>query len=176
MIRSASPAFLELNDSLPFVSDLHCDALLWRDRSLLEENSIGHVDLPRLLKENVALQVFTVVSHAPLFQNNDRNVDGQINQVMALGLLQRWGWGEMTFFGREGAWTGGAVEGGSGTIGLEETACPCAHSRRPGRPRQGEGGREKKSCGGTLGSGRSSRESDSVQKYQHPLNHVDQSW
>ena len=48
-----------------FIIDLHCDFLLW-NRDFLEISSHGHVDLPRLLKGNVALQVFTAVTQIPL--------------------------------------------------------------------------------------------------------------
>lgn len=34
-------------DSIPFVADLHCDALLW-DRDLLSRHNHGHVDVPRM--------------------------------------------------------------------------------------------------------------------------------
>jgi membrane dipeptidase len=47
-----------------FVADMHADSLLWR-RNLAKENRHGHVDFPRLLKGNVALQVFTVVTIVP---------------------------------------------------------------------------------------------------------------
>ena len=52
-----------LHQSL-FVADLHSDALLW-NRNLLERNSYGHVDIPRLLEGGVALQAFTIVTKTP---------------------------------------------------------------------------------------------------------------
>ena len=48
-------------DSIPFIADLHCDALLW-NRNLLARHNYGHVDVPRMQEANVALEVFTVVS------------------------------------------------------------------------------------------------------------------
>lgn len=36
-----------------FVADMHADSLLWR-RDLLEKSSIGQVDVPRLIKGNLA--------------------------------------------------------------------------------------------------------------------------
>ena len=57
-------AVSDLHSSL-FIVDLHADTMLW-DRDLLEESDSGHVDLPRLIEGNVALQVFAVVTHAPL--------------------------------------------------------------------------------------------------------------
>lgn len=52
-----------LHDAL-FVSDMHSDALLWK-RDLLERNSYGHVDIPRLIEGGVALQAFTIVTKTP---------------------------------------------------------------------------------------------------------------
>jgi microsomal dipeptidase-like Zn-dependent dipeptidase len=71
-----------------FVADLHCDALLW-NRDLLERHARGHVDLPRLVEGNVALQAFSAVSKMPLIPRHTRNsdrTDGMTVQVVA----QRW--------------------------------------------------------------------------------------
>ena len=46
------------------VADLHADSLLW-DRDLLKENDWGHVDIPRLIKGNIALQGFGVAPKPP---------------------------------------------------------------------------------------------------------------
>jgi microsomal dipeptidase-like Zn-dependent dipeptidase len=71
-----------------FIADLHCDALLW-NRDLLEANSRGAVDVPRLLAGNVALQAFTVVSKVPLGLNIERNTD-QKDMITLLAMAQRW--------------------------------------------------------------------------------------
>lgn len=50
------------------VADLHCDALFWATRNLLQtkkhplypDRTIGAVDLPRLIAGNVRIQVFAV--------------------------------------------------------------------------------------------------------------------
>src|SRR5580765_8248174 len=47
-----------------FVADMHADSLLW-DRDLNDDSPIAHVDLPKLLRGNVALQAFTVVTKTP---------------------------------------------------------------------------------------------------------------
>ena len=47
-----------------FVVDLHADSMLW-NRDLLEKADWGHVDLPRLVEGNVALQVFAMVTKTP---------------------------------------------------------------------------------------------------------------
>lgn len=70
------------------VADLHADSLLW-PRDLLRRHSRGHVDLPRLREGNVALQVFDVVTKAPLGMNIERTRDGA-NMVSALAALQGW--------------------------------------------------------------------------------------
>lgn len=55
-----------------FVTDLHADPLLW-NRDLIDHNDYGHVDLPRLLDGQVALQVFGIVTKSPVGQNFDAN-------------------------------------------------------------------------------------------------------
>ncbi|MBV0892220.1 membrane dipeptidase [Paracoccus sp. Z118] len=60
-----------LHDRL-VIGDLHADPLLW-DRDLSRERSEGHVDLPRLDRGNVAVQVFTTVTKSPSGQNYDEN-------------------------------------------------------------------------------------------------------
>ena len=70
------------------VVDLHADSLLW-GRDLLEHGRRGHVDLPRLLAGNVAVQGFTVVTQTPRGQNLSRN-DDRTDNVTLLALVQRW--------------------------------------------------------------------------------------
>jgi membrane dipeptidase len=62
----------DLFESLDFIADLHCDALLWK-RNLLKKSDKGHVDIPRLIEGGVALQAFTIVSKVPLGINFDAN-------------------------------------------------------------------------------------------------------
>jgi membrane dipeptidase len=54
------------------IVDLHSDTLMWK-RDMLESADRGHMDLPRLQKGNVALQVFSSVSKTPKGQNYDAN-------------------------------------------------------------------------------------------------------
>lgn len=71
-----------------WIADLHCDALLW-NRNLLKRNHRGHVDIPRMLEGNVALQAFTIVSKTPFglnFQSNPSNSD----MLTLLLIAQRW--------------------------------------------------------------------------------------
>jgi membrane dipeptidase len=54
------------------IVDLHSDTLMWK-RDMLDAADRGHMDLPRLQKGNVALQVFSSVSKTPKGQNYDAN-------------------------------------------------------------------------------------------------------
>lgn len=71
-----------------FVADLHADSLLW-NRNLLERSSRGHVDVPRLIEGNVALQSFTIVSKTPRNMNIEANDDSTDN-VTLLSLVEMW--------------------------------------------------------------------------------------
>lgn len=77
---------IELNKKL-WIADLHCDALLW-NRDLTKRYDYGHVDIPRLIENNVALQVFTVVTSAPFGINFESNKDKN-NLVTVLTISQR---------------------------------------------------------------------------------------
>jgi len=77
----------DLHDSL-FVADLHTDSLLWK-RDLLTESEIGHVDLPRLQRGNVALQVFSATTKSPSGQNYEENT-GDSDNITLLAVAQMW--------------------------------------------------------------------------------------
>ena len=70
------------------VVDLHADSLLWK-RDLMKTESYGHVDVPRLLRGNVALQAFTVVTKTPLGLNIERNSD-KTDAITFLCMAQLW--------------------------------------------------------------------------------------
>ncbi len=70
------------------VADLHADSLLW-DRDLLKQNAWGHVDIPRLIKGNVALQGFGVVTKTPRGLNIERN-SAATDNIRLLSFAQRW--------------------------------------------------------------------------------------
>lgn len=76
----------ELYESLGFVGDLHCDALLW-NRNLLKRNDHGQVDIPRMLEGNVALQAFTIVTKSPKGQNMQENT-GETDNITSLVIAQ----------------------------------------------------------------------------------------
>ena len=76
-----------LHESL-FIADLHSDSLLWK-RDLLEESDVGHMDLPRLRRGNVALQVFSATTKSPAGQNYDRNA-ADSDQITLLAVASFW--------------------------------------------------------------------------------------
>jgi membrane dipeptidase len=87
VVQPITPSSATLHQTLTIV-DLHADSLLWgRDLSLRANH--GHVDIPRLIQGNVALQTFTVVTKVPnplkLQGNSDRH-----DNLTKLAILQRW--------------------------------------------------------------------------------------
>ncbi len=83
----ASDAARQLHERL-FVADLHADQLLWT-RDLLRRAGHGHVDVPRLIEGNVALQVFSVVTKSPVGQNYESN-PGDTDQITPMVIAQLW--------------------------------------------------------------------------------------
>ena len=69
------------------IGDLHADALLW-DRDLSVERPEGHVDLPRLDRGNVAVQVFSAVTKSPRGQNYGENADDAPDNITPLVIGQ----------------------------------------------------------------------------------------
>lgn len=63
------------------IADMHADSFLW-DRNFLERNNRGHIDLPRMLEGNAALQIFDAVTQTPRGLNYDRNDDRTDNITM----------------------------------------------------------------------------------------------
>ena len=72
-----------------FIGDLHADSTLW-DRNLSNQHNFGHVDIPRLQKGNVALQMFTTVSKVPQGLNYDRNETSANDRITVLAVIQGW--------------------------------------------------------------------------------------
>jgi microsomal dipeptidase-like Zn-dependent dipeptidase len=86
-----------LHDTLT-IGDWHADTLLWK-RSLLDRADRGHVDLPRLIDGNVAIQMFTAVTKSPAGQNYDENSDDALDNITLLAAGQLWPprtWGDLT--------------------------------------------------------------------------------
>ena len=70
------------------IGDLHADTLLWH-RDPLERGDRGHVDVPRLLEGNVAIQIFPAVTKSPFGQNYESN-SGDSDMITFLAALQGW--------------------------------------------------------------------------------------
>ena len=71
-----------------FVADMHADTLLW-GRDILERGTRGHLDVPRLIEGNVALQGFTVVTKSPRHLNVHAN-DDRSDDITLLAVVERW--------------------------------------------------------------------------------------
>ena len=78
----------EMHESL-IVGDWHADSALW-NRDLKKTYDYGHVDIPRLQKGNVALQMFTTVTKSPAGQNYEKNNSDSRDNITALAIVQRW--------------------------------------------------------------------------------------
>jgi microsomal dipeptidase-like Zn-dependent dipeptidase len=71
-----------------WVADLHADSLLW-GRDLLQRSERGHVDVPRLVEGNVALQVLAATTKSPRHLNIEHN-DDRSDDVVLLALALGW--------------------------------------------------------------------------------------
>lgn len=69
------------------IGDLHADPLLWA-RDLSVERPEGHVDLPRLDRGNVAVQVFSAVTKSPRGQNYGENATEAPDNITPLVISQ----------------------------------------------------------------------------------------
>ena len=89
-----SPEAQSVYDRLDFISDLHCDALLW-GRNLNKRGDQGHVDFPRMREANVALEMFTIVSKSPAGQNMQSNSEDAFDNITPLTIAKGespWNW------------------------------------------------------------------------------------
>lgn len=80
------------------VADLHADPLLWR-RDLTKRTDRGHMDIPRMLEGNMALQVFTTVTKFPGASSHAETGDGGFDAITLLAVAQFWprrSWGDLT--------------------------------------------------------------------------------
>lgn len=71
------------------IGDWHADSLLW-NRDLTQLGTRGHVDIPRLIEGNVAIQVFTAVTKSPAGQNYDHNSADGTDNITLLAMGQLW--------------------------------------------------------------------------------------
>ena len=84
-----------MHRSLEHIADFHADSLLW-DRDMLTKSSYGHVDIPRLLEGNIALQGFLnnvcrvnfegfgIVTRVPLGMNIQSNRNDTYDMITLL--------------------------------------------------------------------------------------------
>jgi microsomal dipeptidase-like Zn-dependent dipeptidase len=75
-----------LHDKL-LIADLHADSLSW-NRDILQDAAVAQVDVPKLLRGNLALQAFTVVTKSPRGLNIEKNT-GDTDNIFWLALAQR---------------------------------------------------------------------------------------
>ena len=78
----------QLHETL-IIGDWHADSALW-NRDLSIDNDHGHVDIPKLQKGNVALQMFTTVTKSPSGQNYDKNETNTRDNITTLAIVQGW--------------------------------------------------------------------------------------
>lgn len=83
-----SPVAQTLHDTL-IIGDWHADSLLWK-RDLLTRSTRGHVDIPRLIEGNVAIQMFTAVTKSPAGQNHNHNEADATDNITLLAIGQLW--------------------------------------------------------------------------------------
>lgn len=86
-LPKVSAEAIALHKTLTIV-DLHSDTLMWK-RDLMARGNRGHMDLPRLVDGNVALQVFSSVTKTPKGQNYDANgADSDNITLLAVAQMQ----------------------------------------------------------------------------------------
>jgi len=83
-----STAAQTLHDTL-IIGDWHSDSALW-NRDLGKLSSYGHMDIPRLIQGNVAIQMFTTTTKSPRGQNYKANNDDALDNITLLSLVQLW--------------------------------------------------------------------------------------
>lgn len=71
------------------IIDLHADSLLW-GRDLNQRSNRGHVDIPRLIEGNVALQAFTIVTKVPRGVGLNSDATGAPDDITLLAIAQLW--------------------------------------------------------------------------------------
>jgi len=76
-----------LYNSLQFIADLHCDALLW-DRDLTKRLDYAHLYFPRMQEAKMALQAFTIVTKSPKGQNFNQNSADAFDEITMLNFVQ----------------------------------------------------------------------------------------
>lgn len=83
-----SPEAERLHKTL-FIADLHNDALMW-NRDLIQKNTRGYTDVPRMQEGNVALQTYTAVTSVPRGRNIDKNDGTVMDSITVLAVSELW--------------------------------------------------------------------------------------
>ncbi|HBM87086.1 MAG TPA: peptidase M19 [Rhodobiaceae bacterium] len=78
----------ELHSTLTII-DLHSDTMLW-GRNPLDRSATGHVDVPRMVEGNMALQVFSSTTKSPSGQNYESNSADAPDQLTIVTVLGLW--------------------------------------------------------------------------------------
>lgn len=84
---------LAFHNSLPFIGDMHADSLMWTHRGPFLDPALpsyAQVSLPLLQEGNVALQVLSTVTRAPVGQNMHSNHNNTRDVIDLLTFLQGW--------------------------------------------------------------------------------------
>ena len=84
---SVSKSASQLHKTL-LIGDWHADSLLWT-RDLGKETSYGHLDIPRMQRGNIGLQMFTTVTKSPMGLNNISNQADAVDSITLLAIVQR---------------------------------------------------------------------------------------
>jgi len=87
-VYSISKPANQLHKTL-LIGDWHADSLLW-NRDLGKEMSYGHLDIPRMQRGNIGLQMFTTVTKSPMGLNNISNQADALDSITLLAIAQRW--------------------------------------------------------------------------------------
>lgn len=87
-VYSVSEPANQLHKTL-LIGDWHADSLLW-NRDLDKETSYGHLDIPRMQRGNIGLQMFTTVTKSPMGLNNISNQADAVDSITLLAIAQRW--------------------------------------------------------------------------------------
>ena len=82
-----TPAATGLHQQLR-IADLHCDAVAWT-RNLTRRSNWGHLDFPRMLEGNCAVQLFLTVTEFPRQIVGD-NLTDTSDRLTLLGILEQW--------------------------------------------------------------------------------------
>lgn len=83
-----SPEAAALHADL-IIGDLHADPTLWK-RDLRKRHDYSHMDIPRMMDGNMALQVFTAVTKSPAGQNYTQNSSDAMDNITLLAVGQLW--------------------------------------------------------------------------------------